>query len=624
MTTLIERTRPRITSVESEPSKPELSKPESTRPESTNDGTPPTWLATAAIDVDGLLADLRSRAQASDRAQERLGALLDAVLAVSADLDLPEVLARIVRCACELVDARYGALGVLGADGEHLAEFVTHGLTQGEQEAIGDPPQGHGALGLLILQPRPRRLRDVVTHPDYYGFQPHHPTMHSFLGVPIRIRDEVFGNLYLTEKQGNSEKQDQGEKQGDADFTADDEAILVALAAAAGIAIDNARLYERSRRLRRWLETTAEVTQLLLGGMDEGSAMGFLATRTRELSQAQLAMVALYDEVGDLVIRAVQCSEPSGTAVRPAAVLGTVLNKGHWRELIAAHESVLLLTRLGDSTIDGLSGDVRALGTADPHGPTALVPITVGDDEVGVIGVAWAADAETFVGNVVPLLAALAQEMGLTLAAARGQQDRSRLALLEDRDRIARDMHDHVIQRLFATGLSLQAAARIAESASVRGRLEEAVDDLDAAIRDIRHTIFELHRPTPFRELREEIADLVRVCAKTLGFSPGLTIDGSLEGLAVDLEADLIAVVREGLANVARHAQASSASVRVTSGATIQVEVADDGVGVAPTAVHSGLANLRKRAESHGGSLTVRARTPRGTALLWEALPDRD
>jgi signal transduction histidine kinase len=602
MTTPTERTRPRITSVESEPRESEPS----------NDGAPPTWLASEAFDLDALLEDLRSRAQASDRAQERLAALLDAVLAVSADLDLPEVLARIVRCACELVDARYGALGVLGADGDHLVEFVTHGLSQEEQEAIGDPPHGHGVLGLLIRQPRPRRLRDIATHPDSHGFPPNHPPMHSFLGVPLRIRDEVFGNLYLTEKKG------------DADFTADDEAILVALAAAAGIAIDNARLYERSRRLRRWLETTAEVTQLLLEGRDEGSAMGFLATRTRELSEAQLAMVALYDEVGDLVVRAVQSGEPSGLAVRPDAVLGTVLHKGHWRELIAEHESVLLLTRLGDSTIERLSADVRELGDADPHGPTALVPITVGDDEVGVIGVAWAAGAETFVGNVVPLLAALAQEIGLTLAAARGQQDRSRLALLEDRDRIARDMHDHVIQRLFATGLSLQAAARMATSTSVRGRLDEAVDDLDAAIRDIRHTIFELHRPTPFRELREEIVDLVRVCAKTLGFSPNLTIEGSLEGLAVDLEADLIAVVREGLTNVARHARASSASVRVTSGDTIQVEVADDGVGVAPTAVHSGLANLRKRAESHGGSLTLTARTPRGTALLWEALPDRD
>ena len=540
------------------------------------------------------------------------------MLAVSADLDLSDVLARIVRCACELVDARYGALGVLGADGEHLVEFVSHGLSQEEQKAIGDLPRGHGVLGLLIRQPRPRRLRDVAAHPDSHGFPPHHPVMHGFLGVPIRIRDEVFGNLYLTEKQGDTETE------GGADFTADDEAILVALAAAAGIAIDNARLYERSRRLRRWLETTAEVTQLLLEGMDEASAMGFLAKRTRELSEAQLVMVALYDEVGDLVIRAVAGGEPSGAAKRPGAVLGTVLHKGYWRELIAEHESVLLLTRLGDSTIDSLSADVRELGDVDPHGPTALVPITVGDDEVGVIGVAWAADAEAYVGNVVPLLAALAQEMGLTLAAARGQQDRSRLALLEDRDRIARDMHDHVIQRLFATGLSLQAAARMGESTSVRRRLDEAVDDLDAAIKDIRHTIFELHRPTPFRDLREEIVELVRVCAETLGFAPSLTIDGSLDGLAADFEADLIAVVREGLSNVARHAQASSASVRVTSADTVQVEVVDDGVGVAPTAVRSGLANLRKRAESHGGSLTLRGRTPRGTALVWEAPPDRE
>lgn len=594
--------------MESEPRESELSK----------GGSPPTWLATAAFDLDNLLEDLRNRAQASDRAQERLAALLDAVLAVSADLDLAEVLSRIVRCACELVDARYGALGVLGADGEHLVDFVSHGLSQEEQKAIGDPPRGHGVLGLLIRQPRPRRLRDVAAHPDSYGFPPNHPVMHGFLGVPIRIRDEVFGNLYLTEKQGDTEKE------GGTDFTADDEAILVALAAAAGIAIDNARLYERSRRLRRWLETTAEVTQLLLEGMDEASAMGFLAKRTRELSEAQLAMVALYDEVGDLVIRAVDGGEPSGAAKRPGAVLGTVLHKGYWRELIAEHESVLLLTRLGDSTTDGLSADVRELGDVDPHGPTALVPITVGDDEVGVIGVAWAADAETYVGNVVPLLAALAQEMGLTLAAARGQQDRSRLALLEDRDRIARDMHDHVIQRLFATGLSLQAAARMAESSSVSRRLDEAVDDLDAAIKDIRHTIFELHRPTPFRALREEIVELVRVCAKTLGFAPSLTIEGSLDGLAADFEADLIAVVREGLSNVARHAQASSASVRVTSADTVQVEVADDGVGVAPTGVRSGLANLRKRAESHGGSLTLKARTPRGTTLVWEAPPDRE
>jgi signal transduction histidine kinase len=580
--------------------------------DSGTDGPASPRPATAALDPDKLLDELRSREQASNRAQQRLTALLEAVMAVTADLELADVLTRIVRSACELVHAKYGALGVLGPDGEHLVEFVTQGVTEGEREAIGDPPRGHGVLGLLIGDSRPRRLADLAGHPDSYGFPPNHPSMHSFLGAPVRIRDTVFGNLYLTEKQGAAE------------FTSDDEAILVALAAAAGIAIDNARQYEGSRQQRRWLATTGAVTQLFLEGRDERSAMHFLVQRTWELSQAQLAMVALYDDDGDLVVRAVQAGGSYGGAIPSNDVLGTVLHKGHWRELVAEREPVLLLTRPGDPAADGLTNDVRALGASDPDGPTALLPITVGDDEIGVLAVAWAADDEAFVGDVVPPLAALAQQMGLALVAARSQQDRSRLAMLEDRDRIARDMHDHVIQRLFATGLSLQSASRLAEHPVVRTRLDEAVDNLDAAIKDIRRTIFELHRAKPTRELREEIGELVRASTQTLGFAPDLTIDGRLDSLTADLEADMVAVVREGLANVVRHAQASSVSVRVTSDGTIQVEVADDGVGVSPTAVQSGLANLRQRAESRGGSLTLAARRPRGTALVWEALLDRE
>jgi len=571
----------------------------------------PQWPVVPTLDPVTLLNELRSREQASNRAQQRLTALLDAVMAVTADLELADVLARIVHSACELVDAKYGALAVLGPDGERVVEFVTQGVTQQEREAIGDPPRGHGVLGLLIREGRARRLPDIAGHPDSYGFPPNHPPMHSFLGTPIRIRDEVFGNLYLTEKQGAAE------------FSPDDEAILVALAAAAGIAIDNARQYDKSRQQRRWLATTGAVTQLFLEGDDESSAMRFLAQRTWELSQAQLTMVALYDDDGDLVVRAVQAAEPQDAGGSKSA-LGTALRKRHWRELVASREPVLLLTRPGDLRTDGLTNDVRALGASDAYGPTALLPITVGDDEIGVLAVAWSAASEPFVGDVVPPLAALAQQMGLALVAARGQQDRSRVALLEDRDRIARDMHDHVIQRLFATGLSLQSTSRLAEHPTVRARLDEAVDNLDAAIKDIRQTIFELHRAKPTRELREEIADLVRGSTQTLGFVPDLTIEGRLDSLTAALEADLVAVVREGLANVVRHAKASSVSVRITINGTIQIEVADDGIGVPPTAVQSGLANLRERAESHGGSLSLRARTPRGTALVWEALPDRD
>jgi signal transduction histidine kinase len=577
----------------------------------TEDRTTP-GSATVALNPDQLLDELRSRALASSRAQERLTALLDAVMAVTADLELSEVLTRIVRSGCELVDAKYGAMGVLGPDREHLVEFVSRGLTEEEGEAIGKLPSGHGVLGLLIHEPRPMRLRDIASHPDSYGFPPNHPPMHSFLGAPVRIRDEVFGNLYMTEKQGARE------------FTSDDEAILVALAAAAGIAIENARQYEWSRRQRRWLQTTGDVTQLLFEGRGERSAMDILAKRTRDLSQAQLAMVALYDEEDDLVVKAVRCGESSDAVERAKNSLGAVLHKGHWREIVTAREPVLLLTRPGDPTVDNLSAEVRELGESDLHGPTALLPIIVGDDEIGVLAVAWAVNAETFVENVVPLLAALAQQMGLALVAGRSQRDRSRLAMLEDRERIARDMHDLVIQRLFATGLSLQAAGRQTQAPTVATRLNEAVDELDAAIKDIRHTIFELHRERPTRELRAEIVDLVRGYTESLGFTPLLVLDGPLDDLAGDLEADLVAVIREGLANVARHARAASVTVRVTSVDGIQIEVADDGVGVPSNVVESGLDNLRQRAESHSGSLTLRPRSPRGTVLLWQASRERD
>ncbi|MBC7558439.1 MAG: GAF domain-containing protein [Dermatophilaceae bacterium] len=565
------------------------------------------WPVAPTLDPMTLLNELRSREQASARAQQRLTALLDAVMAVTADLELADVLTRIVHSACDLVDAKYGALGVLGPDGEHLVEFVTQGVTPQRQQAIGDPPRGHGVLGMLIRDARPRRLQDIAGHPDSYGFPPNHPPMHSFLGTPIRIRDEVFGNLYLTEKQGAVE------------FSPDDEAILVALAAAAGIAIDNARQYEASRQQRRWLATTGAVTQLFLEGRDERSAMRHLAKRTWQLSRAQLTMVALYDDDGDLVVRAVQADELDESTGACDAWLGTVLHKRHWRELVAAREPVLLLTRVGDLTVDGLTDDVRALGGSDSHGPTALMPITVGDDELGVLAVAWAAAAEPFAGEVVPPLAALAQQMGLALVAARSQQNRSRVALLEDRDRIARDMHDHVIQRLFATGLSLQSTSRLAEHPTVRARLDEAVDSLDAAIKDIRRTIFELHRAMPSRELREEIEELIRASAQPLGSPPDLTVSGPLDSLTPGLEADVVAVVREGLANIVRHAGASRVSVQVIVDGAIRVEVADDGVGVSPGAVESGLANLRARAQSRGGSLSMRARSPRGTSLVWEA-----
>lgn len=552
----------------------------------------------ATLDLDDLIGELRARAQASSRSHERLAHLLDAVVAVTADLELSDVLSRIVRAACELVDARYGALGVLDRDREHLVEFVTRGVTPEQHAAIGDLPHGKGILGLLIREPHPLRLADLSKHPDSYGFPAHHPEMHTFLGAPVRIRAEVFGNIYLTEKSDGSE------------FTADDETIVVALAAAAGIAIDNARLYERSRRQRAWVETSSELSQRLLEGSTEREAMRFLVAAAVEHSYARHGFVALHDELGRLHV--VTCDLEAGDAA-----CDTVLSAPGWRTLVQAGEPVLLGAddALPPGLDDSLTVELAAV-LGGRHGETAVLPVVVGAEDVGVLVVVWDKDSASLASEMLELLAGLAGQTGLALTAARSQRDRSRLALLEDRDRIARDMHDHVIQRLFATGLSLQAASHLATHPTVRARVIDAVDELDRAIKDIRHAIFELHdleAATAQQAMQSVVTDLT----EALGFHPDITIEGPLDRLPPQIVSDLLAVVREALSNVARHAGADHASVRVECADELVVNVRDNGSGIAPGVRRSGLDNLADRARARGGSLEVRPITPAGTELHW-------
>ncbi|MCU1538947.1 MAG: hypothetical protein JWP82_3298 [Humibacillus sp.] len=581
---------------------------------------PPAWPSTAALDLDDLVEELRSRAQTSVRAQHRLTALLDAVMAITAGLDLAEVLSRIVRSACELVDARYGAMGVLGPDRVHLVEFVTHGLTAAEREAIGELPRGHGVLGLLIREPQPLRLDDLSRHPDSFGFPAGHPPMHSFLGVPVRIRDEVFGNLYLTEKVGPG------------GFTSDDKAILVALASAAGIAIDNARLFERTRRQREWIETTGVVSQMLLEGRDEDATLGYLARSARDLAEAEVAVVALFDDNRELVVRAAHGGDPADHEPgRPSSLLhaaSTVpLDDERWHLALRSRAPVVLPSHLdepaGEPEQDALAVSVRALGAGSAPGPIALLPIAIGEDEIGVLLLAWPAESEPFVADLIELLTPFTNQVALALLAARTQHARAVVALLEDRDRIARDMHDHVIQRLFATGLSLQAATRVGVPTVVRTRLDEAVESLDEAIKDIRQAIFELHRDRGPAGVQAQLDEVVDVAAASLGFTPTLEVAGELDRLDDGQAADLLAVVREGLANVARHAEASRAAVAVTVGGTLHVAVRDDGVGLRGSARRSGLANLETRATRRGGTTTVSGNDPHGASLVWEVPVER-
>ena len=502
------------------------------------------------------------------------------MVAVSSDLDLAEVLHRIVASACELVDATYGALGVLGPGGEELVEFVTRGLTEEEREAIGVLPRGHGLLGLIITSPKPQRVPDIAQHPDSYGFPPNHPPMTSFLGAPVRIRDQVFGNLYLTDKRSAKE------------FSEDDEAILVALAAAAGVAIENARLYDRTRSEQLWGAVIRDASQALLGGRDQSEVLTDVAHRVCELTEAHTCTIALKHDT-DLLVVAFAGKDAAGDDAAPGRLVpGSAVRD----------PEVLSALLLGARTTPFGEGSTRA-----------LVPLALGDSPMGIMLLDWSQEQKT---DPLPVLTNFAQGLAVSLGAASAQRERARSELFEDRDRIARDMHDHVIQRLFATGMSLQSAARTSDE-RVRSKIDGAVDELDAAIRDIRHTIFALHRAPGARALTTEISTICRDASVTLGFPPELHLSGRTDSVGEPLAADLLAVLREALSNVARHAAASSVRVAVQVGTDVTVTVTDDGRGMPADIARSGLDNLARRAQMRGGSISVEARQPAGTKLTW-------
>jgi signal transduction histidine kinase len=535
------------------------------------------------------------------RSRNAVATLLDAVLAVSSDLDLAEVLARIVRGACDLVGARYGALGVLSPDGQGLMEFIAEGMTPREIARMAHAPHGDGILGLLINDPRPMRLDNIADHPASVGFPEGHPAMTTFLGVPIPVRGEVFGNLYLADKVGGLS------------FTDDDEALVVALAASAGIAIENARLYETTHRQQQWSEALGEMSQALLSGRNERDALGLLVNRARSAAEAEMAAVALVDEeTGALALEAV-----IGPDERASSFVGTALTASHWYEVLDTGEPLLLSSKPGESVADPPAGLLRE-GTGLPlHGQTAIVPMTVGDRAVGLLVVGWGEGEGHVAYEAAEHLKRYADQAALSITAATAQRAQARMGVFQDRERIARDMHDVVIQRLFATGLGLQSAARVVNHAGVQARLEEAVDELDLAIKDIRSTIFQLHQGKVL-SFETEIQMLVDGFAGPLGFAPTASVEGPLDAVGEPLRSDLLAVIREGLSNVARHARASSASVdvRVRDG-RVDLFIRDDGRGLRGSGRRSGLENLHQRAEAHGGSLAVETRHRHGTALTW-------
>ncbi|WP_418063349.1 GAF domain-containing protein [Pimelobacter simplex] len=493
------------------------------------------------VEFEDLVRAVLDRMHGALDQQARLQLLLDAVVTISADLSLDGVLSRIVAIASRLVDARYAALGVLSAGQQRrLRTFVHHGIADDLAAEIGELPTGHGLLGLIIDRPEPLRLHDIAEHPASYGFPEHHPPMSSFLGVPVRIRDRVFGNLYLTEKASGG------------DFTAEDEEIVVALAAAAGVAIENARLFEEAQVREQWARASAELASLL--AEPAGDPVAAVAERARQIARADAAWAGDADRSHDGPVLSVPFAAAAGAA--------------------------------------------RADGT---------------------LSLAWAPEHEDRFHALDPqLVTAYAEQAALTLQLAEAREDQRRLAVLEDRDRIGRDLHDLVIQRLFAVGLGLQGTTRMVDRPDAAARIDQAVDDLDATIKDIRRAIFGLSSLDTAGDIQAEVTRLVDRAAATLKFRPSLRFEGPVRTLVPDdIAPDLLAVLAEGLSNASRHAGASAVEVVVEAGERIVLTVRDDGRGMTGAGAESGLANIRARAEQRGGSLVIDSAPGRGTSLSW-------
>ncbi|MFF4870416.1 GAF domain-containing sensor histidine kinase [Streptomyces sp. NPDC090109] len=537
----------------------------------------------------------------------RVPQLLEAMRSVGTGLELHSTLDRICETAAELAGARYAAIGVVDDEGDGLSDFVTFGVDEDTARRIGRRPDGHaGLLGALIRDPQTIRLADLSKDPRAAGFPPGHPPMRSFLGVPIRVQGEIFGNLYLAEKRGAD------------DFNDYDVHMVRVLATEAGIAIGNARLYEAARQRERWIDGSVAVTTALLSGGDADDALTVVAEQARRLADADAGIVLLPAEEGGLEVVAV--SSPRSTK---------------WLGVVVPPESDVVEQLFeGEAVfVQDASSDPRMTSPmTSMYGPSMILPLQSGGRVLGALAMPRVRDGRPFTETERTLATQFASQAALALMMADAQRDRERLAVYEDRDRIARDLHDLVIQRLFATGMMLESAQRRSIVPAVREGVGKAVDELDVTIQEIRTAIFALQQgPAEAPSgLRTRVLREINMAAVPLGFKPAHRFLGAIDSTVGELTGkNLVAALREALSNAFRHADASRIEVVVDAGVTlpdgsagVRLSVADDGVGIPAGGRRSGLRNLARRAESLGGASWCGPGLGDGgggTTVVWEA-----
>jgi two-component system, NarL family, sensor histidine kinase DevS len=550
-----------------------------------------------------LLREVQDRIERLIGTRDQLDGLLEAMLAVASSLELDATLRRIVHAAIELVDCRYGALGVLNADRDGLSEFVYEGIDEQTRRKIGPLPKGHGLLGLLIQQPKPIRLEDLSQHVSSAGLPPHHPPMRTFLGVPVLVRNRVFGNLYLTEKAAGQS------------FTEDDEVVVQALAAAAGIAVENARLYEDTRLRQRWQQATSDIRAELLAATDQTEVLHLVANRALALTGADWAFLA---QPGDPELSP---GEVTALTVVAAAGLDAETLTGQTIPV----EGSLCGAAFRDATPRRLAAAGRDLDTGQERGfgPALVLPLRASADSVsGVLVTARKAGNSRFDAGQLPLAASFADHAALALRLAEDQRRLHELDVLADRDRIARDLHDHVIQRLFSLGLSLQSTAMRSRSPDTQRRIADTVEDVQQIISDIRTAIFDLHGGLEgTTQLRKRLPDIIAELTTDTEVHTTVRMSGALGVVSPELAEHAEAVVREAVSNVVRHAKATAVAITVSVDDDLAIDITDNGIGIAPAVATSGLRNLRERAEQVGGTLIVErlGGEGAGTRLFWTA-----
>ncbi len=530
------------------------------------------------------------------RFPDRKDMLLEAGLTLASELSLPMVLQRIVDLAAQVTDARYGALGVIG-ERDTLVEFVTTGIPAKKRRAIGNLPTGRGVLGVLIHEPRPVRIKNIADHPQSVGFPANHPLMRSFLGAPVQAMGRVFGNIYLAEKRSAEE------------FSQEDEDSLAILATQAGVAIANASLYEEVRSRERWLDALRDIMASVLSGAKAESLLETIAARARDLAAADAATVVTSSSTpGQLVVSAAagsRASELRGHAVPlEGSISGAVIRSG---------EGMIF---------DDVGQDPRGYQpviSLGRHGPAFFVPLRVPGGVAGTLMVANLKGGKPFSEETRRLVASLADSASVALDYDRVQSELRRLGLLEERERIAKELHDGIIQSLFAVGMSLQGTALTTGKTEATERIERAVEQLDGVIRDLRNYIFGL-RPGILadRQLDQALHNLGDEMQSRSREHVEVSVDAALAAMLSTRSADIVQLTREALSNVARHAKAAHASVRLErAGSQAVLYVEDDGVGFRPRndSPGNGLHNMRERAAKLGGALEITSAAGKGTTL---------